>query len=84
MKHPLSFLGGFLTGALVMYYLDEQSGGRRRALVRDKVVSAGHGVADLAQSKAKHVMNQAKGFVATHRPGSSSANEADTDGSSLH
>jgi osmotically-inducible protein OsmY len=75
MKHPLSFLAGFATGAVTMYYLDSTSGGRRRALVRDKMVSAGHDVADFAQAKARRAMDRAKGVLATgdlhgvtHRP----------------
>ena len=65
MRHPLSFLGGFLTGVLAMYYLDAQSGGRRRALVRDRVVSASHHAAGLAQAQAKRALDRAKGVLAT-------------------
>lgn len=65
MKHPLSFLGGFLAGLCAMYYLDAQSGGRRRALVRDQLVSAGHDLADLAQVTSKRALGRAKGMVAT-------------------
>jgi osmotically-inducible protein OsmY len=65
MKHPLSFLAGFTAGALAMYYIDTVSGGRRRALVRDKIVSAGHDVADLAEAKGKRAMDHVKGAMAT-------------------
>lgn len=65
MRHPLSFLAGFTAGALAMYYVDSVSGGRRRALVRDKIVSAGHDVADLAEAKGKRGMDHVKGMVAT-------------------
>lgn len=65
MKHPLSFLAGALSGALVAYYLDAVSGGRRRALVRDKLVSAGHQLSDLTEFRAKRAVGHVKGFMAT-------------------
>lgn len=65
MRHPLSFLGGFLAGVLAMYYLDAQSGGRRRALVRDKMVGAGHDLADAAQGQARRTWDRARGLAAT-------------------
>lgn len=65
MKHPISFLGGFVAGVLAMYYLDTQSGGRRRALVRDRVVSTGHHAAGLAQTQARRALDRAKGMLAT-------------------
>lgn len=67
IKHPLSVLGGFAAGALAMYYLDAQSGGRRRALVRDKVVSAGHDAAHVARTQGKRAVDHAQGVMATHR-----------------
>lgn len=66
IRHPISFLGGFLAGMCASYYLDSVSGGRRRALVRDKVVSTGHDAAWLAQAKAKRALDRAKGVLATH------------------
>jgi osmotically-inducible protein OsmY len=48
-----------------MYYLDTQSGGRRRALVRDRVVSAGHHAAGRAQAQARRALDRAKGVLAT-------------------
>lgn len=65
MKDLPSFLIGLGAGALLMYYLDQPSGGRRRALVRDKFVSAGHGIADFAEAKAKRAADRVKGMVAT-------------------
>jgi len=65
-RHPISFLGGFLAGVCAMYYLDGASGGRRRALVRDRVVSTGHEAAWLAQAKAKRALDRARGVLATH------------------
>jgi len=67
MRHPLSFLGGLLAGAVAMYYLDSHSGRRRRALVRDKVVGAGHDLTHYAGAKGKRVMDRLQGVMATHR-----------------
>jgi hyperosmotically inducible periplasmic protein len=67
MKHPLSFVGGLLTGALAMYYLDARSGSRRRALVRHKVVSAGHDLSSMAGAKSKRAMGRIKGMLVTRR-----------------
>lgn len=66
IRHPISFLGGFLAGVCAMYYLDGASGGRRRALVRDRVVRTGHDAAWIAQTKAKRALDRAKGVLATH------------------
>ena len=82
MRHdPLadlaSFATGFLTGVLVMYYLDAQSGSRRRALVRDKLVHAGHEVSDYTQGKARHAANKVKGVVAKVRPGGGQRDQED-------
>jgi osmotically-inducible protein OsmY len=67
MKHLPSFLGGLAAGALLMYYLDAANGARRRALVRDRIVSAGHDVADYAGHKGKLALGRVKGVVATGR-----------------
>jgi osmotically-inducible protein OsmY len=61
----VSFLAGLAAGALAMYYFDAASGGRRRALVRDKIVAAGHDAAWLAQAKAKRAADHLRGVVAT-------------------
>lgn len=65
MKHPLSFLGGCIAGVMAMYYLDQRNGARRRAMVRDKLVAAGHDVADYAQAKGKRIADRAQGVMAT-------------------
>jgi gas vesicle protein len=70
-KHPISFLGGVLagalTGALAMYYLDTRSGARRRRLVRDKLVAAGHDLSGRAEAKSKRALGRIKGMLVTHR-----------------
>jgi hypothetical protein len=67
MKDLPSFLLGAAAGALLMYYLDAQGGGRRRALVRDKLVHAGHELEDYAEAKGKRAVDKARGVLATGR-----------------
>ncbi len=64
MKQLLSVAGGLAAGALAMYYLDSRNGARRRALVREKVLAAGHDAAELAHLKGQHVASRVKGAVA--------------------
>jgi hypothetical protein len=68
MRHPASFIAGIAAGALAMYYLDPAMGTRRRALVRDKLVSAGHGLADLADTarvQCKRATDRMQGIFMT-------------------
>lgn len=61
------FLFGVVVGAGLMYLLDPDRGKRRRALVRDQVVHAGHELGELGDTlsaKAQHVANQARGAAA--------------------
>lgn len=67
MKHPLSFLGGLAAGALLAYYMDSRTGAYRRALVRGKLVAAGHDMAHLANTKRKRAGGVLRGMLATHR-----------------
>ena len=64
-KNLGAFVAGAAAGALLMYYLDTANGRRRRAMVRDKVVAAGHDVADLAERNARRMVDQARGVMAT-------------------
>jgi hypothetical protein len=79
MRDFLSFAAGVATGTVVMYYLDKQSGARRRALVRDKVVAVGHDAADLAEAKAKRAADRVKGMLATGRLDRVGGDEPDSD-----
>jgi len=97
-KHPLSFLGGALAGALAMYYLDTEQGDRRRALLRDMLTSRGQDMAGRARDSARSAMDRARGFASTHmhrdqQPGSSAtdaqsqageAGQASPGGSAWH
>jgi len=67
MKHPLSFVGGILAGALAMYYFDGRSGARRRATARDKVVAVSHDLSGKAEAKGKRALGRLKGMWVTHR-----------------
>jgi hypothetical protein len=65
MKDLSSFIIGAAAGALLTYYLDAQSGGRRRALVRDKLIGAGHDACSFAEAKGKRAADRIKGVLAT-------------------
>lgn len=77
MKDKLSLVVGIAAGALAMYYLDPLAGRRRRALVRDQLVSAGHETAYFTGRKAKRAADRVKGYLATHRPGRHAVPESD-------
>jgi hypothetical protein len=50
-----------------MFLLDPQTGGRRRALLRDKAVRAARRTADAADATARDVSNRARGLAASTR-----------------
>jgi hypothetical protein len=50
-----------------MYFFDPMGGNRRRALVRDRLVHAGHLVGDAAQATGRDVRNRTSGLVARTR-----------------
>lgn len=54
----------FAAGATAMYFLDPLVGRRRRALVRDKGVAAGHDIEDFARAKGKRAADKVHGLVA--------------------
>jgi hypothetical protein len=58
---------GALIGAGVMYVLDPDQGRRRRALIRDQVVSKSNKAGDELEAKAGHMRNKAQGVVAEAR-----------------
>ena len=62
-----AMLVGMGIGASLMYFLDPNGGGRRRALVRDKVVHAGHVVSETADATSRDVANRVAGVAARIR-----------------
>jgi len=60
-------VAGALIGAAVMYLLDPDRGARRRSLVRDKLVRAGHTSADRLGKLGRDTRNRAAGAVAETR-----------------
>lgn len=76
----LSLAAAAAAGALFMYYLDAKHGARRRAMVRDKVVSTANDAAELARHKAQHAANRMKGMAANLRRRAADA----SDGARAH
>jgi|SRR5690348_3527115 BON domain len=60
-------LFGAALGAGIMYLLDPDGGRRRRALLRDQLVSAGHKTSDAVGATSRDVANRARGVVAEFR-----------------
>jgi hypothetical protein len=58
---------GAAIGAGLMYLLDPDGGRRRRALVRDQLVSAGHRASDAVGATSRDMTNRARGVVAELR-----------------
>lgn len=63
----LLFVAGAAIGAGLMFLLDPDRGNRRRALARDKALSAGRRAGDELGAKARHLGNRARGLVASAR-----------------
>ena len=63
----LSFLAGAAVGAGLMFLLDPDRGTRRRALARDRILSAGRHAGDDLGAKARDLRNRARGLVAGAR-----------------
>ncbi len=67
MKRSTDLVTGMILGAGLMYLLDPDRGRRRRALLRDQLVSGMHKVEDLGEDVAaasRDVQNRARGVVA--------------------
>ena len=62
-SNACAFLCGLSFGAALMYFLDPQGGGRRRALVRDKATSWAHQAEDYADKTARDLSNRATGLA---------------------
>src|SRR6476659_3268486 len=67
MNRVMRLATAFAAGAAVMYYLDPQTGRRRRALVRDKSAAVGHDVKEAARSRTRRAVNHVRGAAARTR-----------------
>lgn len=63
----LRLFGAVGAGAALMYFLDPNTGRRRRALVRDQVVHAAHKTGDAVDATSRDISNRARGVVADLR-----------------
>ena len=63
----LAILSGIGIGAAIMYFLDPDRGGRRRAALRDQLISTGHTVGDALGTTARDLGNRARGLAAETR-----------------
>ncbi|HJW44952.1 MAG TPA: BON domain-containing protein [Lysobacter sp.] len=57
----------FAAGAAAMYFMDPVVGRRRRALMRDQGVSAGHDVENFVRAKSRRAVHRLNGTVARTR-----------------
>jgi hypothetical protein len=62
-----NFLVGAALGAGLVYLLDPQSGRRRRALFRDKVIRASHLTRDALDATTRDALNRSRGVLAASR-----------------
>ena len=60
----IAFLAGVGTGAALMYFLDPDRGGRRRALVRDKAVGLTNDAREAISATSADLSNRAYGVYA--------------------
>jgi hypothetical protein len=67
MNGMTRLIGAAAAGAAGMYLLDPDRGRRRRALARDKVISAVHQLGDASQTTARDLANRARGTAARLR-----------------
>jgi len=63
MNRSETFLFGFALGAAATYLMDPQRGRRRRAMLRDQMVHAGHELDDTARAGLRHARNRSVGAV---------------------
>ena len=57
----------FAAGAAAMYYLDPETGRRRRALVRDRGIAARHDLEDYASAASRRASDKLQGTAARTR-----------------
>src|SRR5918995_5553464 len=81
MKREGKLMRGMLLGAGAMYLLDPDRGARRRSLLRDRLVHAGHKLGDGVSATARDTRNRAVGVAAELR---SRLHENEVDDTVLH
>ncbi|HEV8693540.1 MAG TPA: BON domain-containing protein [Lysobacter sp.] len=67
MDNVFRLAAAFAAGAVAMYFLDPMVGRRRRALMRDQGVAAGHDIENFVRARSKRVVGQMHGAVASAR-----------------
>lgn len=67
MNTVLRVATAFAAGVAAMYFLDPNTGRRRRARVRDQGVATGHDLEDFALAKSKRAVDHAQGALARTR-----------------
>jgi hypothetical protein len=63
MKRLFSTLAALAAGAAAMYYLDPETGRRRRVVTRDRIGAASRDASSAARSKGKHTADRIKGLM---------------------
>ena len=66
-KHVSNLITGIGIGAGLMYILDPRLGRRRRAIARDKAISAVHRSEDAVETTSRNLRDRAKGLLAEMR-----------------
>ncbi|WP_144630878.1 BON domain-containing protein [Bordetella genomosp. 13] len=69
MKALLNLAAAVAAGAAAMYFLDPETGRRRRAVVRDKALSNYHSAGRYARAQGRNLANHVRG-AAAHIKGS--------------
>lgn len=64
MKTLLNLAAAVAAGAAAMYFLDPETGRRRRARARDKAVSNYHHAGRYARAQGRHLANHVRGAAA--------------------
>lgn len=66
MNNQGQLLMGMVLGAGIMYLLDPDRGKRRRSLVRDQMVHAGHELEELKEDLDRTGRDVRKGWIASN------------------